>query len=238
MYVPLTPQAAAARSQEMNGPFGGIVALAINGVGIFDSSAGNTDNIFAESGSFDECGGHPDNQGTYHYHSEPYSISYNDSKLIGVMRDGFFIYGRQDADGETPGTIQAQFDGGTGADNLIYTYGGHLGTAPASGDANPFHYHLTEWQGCFDETAGNHGPLTKAGDDGESYDPSGIFDSPAASTCGGQWVDGWFLTGHGNGGVFMNPPVVAGSTQQAPAQTLPSIRYFYGSPGPCANCGG
>ena len=150
----------------MNGMNGGAEGMAIDGVVIFDSAAGGTDNIFAEAGSFDECGGHPDQSGTYHYHAEPYSISYDDARLIGVMRDGFFLYGRHDADGSTPGSLAAQQAAGAGSGNLVYVYGGHTGTAPVASDTSAFHYHVTEWEGCYDETGGGNGPGSKVADDG------------------------------------------------------------------------
>lgn len=239
MYVPIAPTAAASESQAMGGLNGGAEGMAINGVSIFDSAAGQTDSIFAESGSFDECGGHPDVMSTYHYHAEPYALSYDDDHLIGVMRDGFFIYGRRDADGSTPGTLALQQAAGTGAGNLLYVYGGHTGTAPSPSDTSAFHYHLTEWKGCYDETAAGPGTSTKYKDDGISYDPSGTFDKPAETSCAGLWVDAWFLTGHGNGGTFMVVPTFSqGEVGQAPSQTVAATRYFYGTPGPCTGCAG
>lgn len=236
MFVPLAPAASAFESQTMSGPNGGAEGMAIDGVVLFDSAAGMTDNIFAEAGSFDECGGHPDNTGTYHYHAEPYSISYDDDRLLGVMRDGFFVYGRRDADGSTPGSLDGQQAAGAGASNLLYVYGGHTGAAPAASDTSTFHYHLTEWKGCYDETAGGNLPPVKSSDDGAAYDPSGTFATPGTTTCNGMWTDGWFLTGHGNGGTFMQVPTGIGS--QAPSQTVAAVRYFYGTPGPCTHCGG
>ena len=236
--IPLSPAPAASKSQQMAG---GPVGVAKNGVIIYNSVAGGTDNIFAESGSFDQCGGHPNDMLTYHYHGEPFALSYDDDALIGVMRDGYFIYGRKDADGTTPGTLAAQAAAGTGDDNTLYVYGGHTAAAPSSSDGNAFHYHLTEWSGCFDETIpsmSNPGPPTKSGDDGTSLDSAGTFDQPAATTCNGQWVDAWFLTGHGNGGVFSAVPVISGSSDQAPSQTVAAVRYYYGTPAACTACMG
>ena len=103
----------------------GVVGAAINGVYIYDNVAAPGDDIFREAGSFDQCQGHPSQGGKYHYHSEPYSISSNDSNLIGIMRDGYFIYGRLDADNSTP-TLDAK--------------GGH--TAPTPDSVTPvYHYH-------------------------------------------------------------------------------------------------
>lgn len=219
LYIPLNPTAASSESQEMSM---GIVGMAINGVFIYDSLASTTDNIFAESGSFDQCGGHP--AGTeYHYHSEPYSISYNDNNLIGVLRDGFFVYGRKDNDGTTPGSI-ANIEA-AGTSNNIYIYGGHVGSDPLTGSGSTFHYHLTEWKGCYDESG-----TTKSADDGEIDDS---LNSPSGS-CSGSWIDAWFLTGRGNGGVFETDP--SGLSGQSPAQSTPGIRYYYGTPGSCSKC--
>ncbi|MGZ5007636.1 MAG: YHYH protein [Methylobacter sp.] len=103
----------------------GVVGAAINGVSLFNNSAAPGDDIYQEAFSFDQCQGHP--AGTkYHYHSEPYSISYNDSNLIGVLRDGYFLYGRKDQDGSTP---------------TLDIYGGHTGTTPDSPSTPVYHYH-------------------------------------------------------------------------------------------------
>ena len=98
----------------------GPVGVALDGVAIFDNQAAPGDDIFQEALSFDRCGGHPAPGGMYHFHGEPYSISYDDSNLIGVLRDGYFVYGRRDTDGTLP-TLDAN--------------GGHA--APG------YHYHLS-----------------------------------------------------------------------------------------------
>lgn len=219
MNIPINPSPSAAMSQWGNG----VVGLAVNGVPILASLAANTDNIFAESGSFDQCQGHP-NSNSYHYHSEPYSISYNDNKLVGVMRDGYFIYGRQDSDGSTPGST-ANLDT-AGSSSSIYIYGGHTGADPILGTGNSFHYHLTEWKGCYHESGG-----MKSSDDGETSDS---INTPSGS-CSGSWVDAWFVSGHGNGGVFATIP--SGLSGQSPSQTTAGQRYFYGTPGSCSGAG-
>src|SRR5438477_1446097 len=116
----------------------GPVGLAVNGVAIFDNQAAPGDDIFTEARSFDRCGGHPAPGGAYHYHSEPYAISSDDSRLIGVLRDGYFVYGRRDADGTLP-TLDA--------------HGAHLAVPP--GGASPaWHYHLIEQTSTNPRTAG------------------------------------------------------------------------------------
>jgi hypothetical protein len=122
MLVPKSPTTA---SQAMSL---GAVGVAINGVSIFDDQAAPGDDIYDEAKSFDECQGHPQNTGTYHYHSEPYAISYDDDHLVGVLRDGYFVYGRRDSDG----TIPADLDGA----------GGHTGTTPDSPTTAVYHHHL------------------------------------------------------------------------------------------------
>ena len=105
----------------------GAVGMALNGVAIFDNQAAPGDDIFDESGSFDQCQGHPQQQGVYHYHSEPYAISYADDAFIGVMRDGNPIYGRYDPDGSLP---------------ALDASGGHTGVTVDSPAMPVYHYHL------------------------------------------------------------------------------------------------
>jgi hypothetical protein len=107
-----------------------IIGLALNGVPIFANNAGPGDaDIYKEARTFDRCGGHPEERGTYHYHSEPYALSYDDARLIGVMRDGYPIYGRKDPGGGYP-----TLDG----------YGGHTGVTVDSPATAVYHYHVNE----------------------------------------------------------------------------------------------
>ncbi len=116
----------------------GFVGVAVNGVAIFDNQAAPGDDIFLEAGSFDRCGGHPQQQGQYHYHGEPYAISFDDAALIGVLRDGYFVYGRRDADQSLP-TLDAS--------------GGHTGTT-ADSPTPVYHYHLNQQTSTGATTAG------------------------------------------------------------------------------------
>jgi hypothetical protein len=116
---------------------GAVVGMAVDGVGIFANFAAPGDDIYTEAATFDRCGGHPQMAGMYHYHSEPLAISNDDSRLVGVLRDGYPIYGRRDADGSLP-TLDAQ--------------GGHTGTTPHS-TTPVYHYHVNE------QTSTNPGTL-------------------------------------------------------------------------------
>jgi hypothetical protein len=112
---------------------GGTVGLAIDGASIFNDSAGANKSIWTESGSFERCNGHANSGGVYHYHMEPYSITQDDDSLVGVMRDGYFIYGRKDPDGTEAGAP----DGG-----VSYPYYGHVGYTIDSPNTPVFHYHV------------------------------------------------------------------------------------------------
>jgi hypothetical protein len=116
-----------------------IVGLAINGVPIFGNFAAPGDDIFEEAETFDRCGAHPQQAGKYHYHSEPYSITYDDSNFVGVMRDGYPIYGRRDPDGSVPSDLDA--------------FGGHTGFTLDSPAVAVYHYHVNE------QTSTNPGTL-------------------------------------------------------------------------------
>lgn len=133
----------------------GAVGMALNGVMIFDNQAAPGDDIYNELGSFDPCMGHPDPNGVYHYHCEPYAISYDDDHLIGVLRDGYFVYGRLEMDGSTPTldsrggiTSPTQYSGGAS----VYHYHCNLQTSTNSGTAGETAWFLTT--GTYEGTAG------------------------------------------------------------------------------------
>lgn len=133
VQFPLTPSGA---SQAMTGA---VVGLSINGVPVFGNFAAPGDDIFREATTFDTCGAHPTPTSAYHYHSEPYSISYDDSNFIGVLRDGSPIYGRRDPDGTLP---------------TLDTTGGHTGVTVDSPSTPIYHYHVNEQTSTTAGTAG------------------------------------------------------------------------------------
>ena len=134
MLVPLAPTSA---TQAMSL---GAVGVAVNGVDVFDNQAAPGDDIYDEAKSFDECQGHPQNTGAYHYHSEPYAISYDDDRLIGVLRDGSFVYGRRDPDGSVPTNLDAA--------------GGHTSTTVDSPQTPVYHHHANLQTSTSSGTAG------------------------------------------------------------------------------------
>lgn len=118
---------------------GAVVGMALNGVVIFGDFAAPGDDIYKEAETFDRCAGHPQNSGVYHYHAEPTSLSYDDDRFIGVMRDGSPIYGRRDSDGAVPTDLDAA--------------GGHTGATPDSATA-VYHYHVNLQTSSTPGTAG------------------------------------------------------------------------------------
>ncbi len=104
----------------------GTVGLSLNGIPLHSNRAAQGMDIYIAALSYDQCAGHPTAMDVYHYHSEPYSISYDDANFIGVMRDGYAVYGRRDPDGSIP---------------TLDDVGGHTG--PTLHSASPvYHYHV------------------------------------------------------------------------------------------------
>lgn len=90
LTVPIEPELASTSSATPLGAIG----IATSGAPIFNDSEGNGDVSLGVIQGFDRNGAHTGPQ-TYHYHLEPEAISYDDDSLVGIMSDGFFIYGRR-----------------------------------------------------------------------------------------------------------------------------------------------
>lgn len=108
----------------------GAIGIMITGSPIFNGQEGP--NIALDTGvisGFDNYGAHTGPE-TYHYHLEPTPISNADSNLIGIMADGFFLYGRHEWN--------------TGAPPLdLDASGGHIG--PTQFNEEPhYHYHIVD----------------------------------------------------------------------------------------------
>lgn len=138
--VPSSPAAAAAASDTPLGPIG----ISVNGVVFFNQYAAMRQPLTSEIVSFDIFNGHPSPNNQYHYHFEPVSITASSrSRLIGVLLDGFPVYGPTDNDGRTPTNLDA--------------CNGHA-SATAEFASGVYHYHATTAvpyiSGCFRGTAG------------------------------------------------------------------------------------
>ena len=123
----------------------GMIGVTLSGARLFndyeDMSRTNValdDNRFSGTAAFvDNCNAHPLQDGSsYHYHGVPTCITQtvdvagSHSTLIGVLLDGFPVYGNAGANG-TPVT-NADLD----------VCSGHIGTTPEFPDGI-YHYHLT-----------------------------------------------------------------------------------------------
>lgn len=138
--IPSAPAPAATTSDTPLGPIG----VAVNGVVLFNQYAAMRQPLTSEIVSFDRYNGHPNQLNQYHYHFEPVSITAaSKSRLVGVLLDGFPVYGPLHSDGSAP----------TGLDSC----NGHT-TATPEFAAGIYHYHTTTAvpyiSGCFRGTAG------------------------------------------------------------------------------------
>jgi len=121
------------------------VGITVNGLAIFNNAAAAPDTLSTEAQTFDQYNGHPQNSGVYHHHSQPLNVSNNNSNLIGVLIDGYALYGRDctvnavDGGGTTTPTIAgSQLDANHGHTTSTV----HFSTAT-------YHYHYSQ-----DPTAG------------------------------------------------------------------------------------
>ena len=112
----------------------GPIGIAVTGVAIFIDSEGPNRPLEEEiAETFDYAGGHV-GPPRYHYHSESMDVpenttlSHDDEKLVGIMADGFLIYGRREMDGTYPTDLDES--------------GGHFGATQHSNGEAFYHYHI------------------------------------------------------------------------------------------------
>jgi hypothetical protein len=89
--LPVKPTKATSAQSTPGGPMG----VALNGVPIFNQYAAGNAPLTNEIQGFDQYGGHPQQQGQYHYHVEPTYLTTKKGKsaLIGYLLDGYPVYG-------------------------------------------------------------------------------------------------------------------------------------------------
>lgn len=122
LIVPVSPSKASSTSSTGLGAIG----LAISGATIYNDEEGPNVPLDNAVNSLDYTGAHTGPQ-SYHYHLETKAWSEDDEQLIGIMADGFFLYGRKDYDGSYPSDLDAS--------------GGHFGPTPHNADGE-YHYHI------------------------------------------------------------------------------------------------
>lgn len=142
LRLPLDPQVAQTPSCV---PMG-MIGFTTDGVAVYSAvDNGGIDAVAHEVQ--DDCGGHPQHDGQYHYHGpSPCMPNENTSGLVGYALDGFGIYGM-----ENPRTGQPYHDGDLDACHGITSpvmWNGHM--------TNIYHYVLTDEYpytiGCFKGT--------------------------------------------------------------------------------------
>ncbi len=130
LTVPVDPQMASTTTETGLGAIG----IGVSGVPIFNGQEGPNNNLSLPiANGFDYAGGHNGPTG-YHYHTESKDVaanttlSYDDEQLVGVLQDGFFLYGRKcNSTGDHPTDLDDS--------------GGHTsGTQHCTDDF--YHYHI------------------------------------------------------------------------------------------------
>ena len=105
----------------------GAIGIAVSGAMIYNDEEGPGVAIYDALPSLDYCGAHTGPQ-SYHYHLEPTAWSQDDKNLIGVISDGFFLYGRKC---NSTGTYPTDLDAS----------GGHT-SATQHNSNGEYHYHI------------------------------------------------------------------------------------------------
>ena len=123
LRVPSSPSLAANSSSTGLGAIG----MAISGAMIYNDEEGPNVPLDDAAPSLDYTGAHTGPQ-SYHYHLETKAWSEDDDKLIGIIADGFFLYGRK------------CFSTGTYPTGLDES-GGHTSTTQHSTEEE-YHYHI------------------------------------------------------------------------------------------------
>ncbi len=123
LRIPANPEKANSSTSTGLGPIG----MAVSGAMIYNDEEGPNVPLDDAVPSLDYTAAHTGPQ-SYHYHLEPKAWSNDDAKLIGIIADGFFLYGRRDSDGgDYPTDLDAS--------------GGHFGPTIHNPDGE-YHYHI------------------------------------------------------------------------------------------------
>lgn len=139
--IPVTPTVASGGSVSVPGVAAGV---AVNGVVLFFGQASPGNSLSNEISTFDSAQGHPDGGSKrYHYHALPKYITNYETSLLGIVSDGYPVYGTKEEDGTTPSTTTT-----TGSTNQYpklnaNTYGHTHSTKDFPNGT--FHYHITNW---------------------------------------------------------------------------------------------
>jgi hypothetical protein len=144
--IPLHPRPAQAPVSIKNRFLRGAIALAANGVPIFNPQ-NNRGELSAEIGELDQWGGHCGRADDYHYHAAPLHLQsvVGERLPVAVALDGYAIYGLKEPDGSAPQGLDA-FNGHETA-ALGYHYHASLKYPYVNGG---FHGEVVEREGQVD----------------------------------------------------------------------------------------
>jgi hypothetical protein len=140
--IPLKPVLAKKPISAKKALFRGAIALAINGVPIFNALNNRGEDAFL-AGELDEFGGHCGRGDDYHYHTAPVHLQKAAGKgnPIAYALDGFPLYGYADADGKEPEDLDeynGRIEGGEyryySTRKYPYINGGMRGVVTVRGD--------------------------------------------------------------------------------------------------------
>lgn len=131
----VTVPAAPERASETSDTGLGAIGIAVTGAPIFNDEEGPNIALSEQVASgFDYAGAHMGPTG-YHYHLESTDVAENtvlsqdDEKLVGILQDGFLIYGRKcNSTGDYPADLDAS--------------GGHNSSTQHSDGEGFYHYHI------------------------------------------------------------------------------------------------
>ena len=128
LRIPRNPQPVEQHQATPLGPIG----IAVNGVALFNQYAGPDQPLTNEINSFDQCDGHPEQRGMYHYHLTPDCLmaQVGADGLVGFLLDGFPVYGPAE---NGAAITNAELD----------AYHGHTHETPEYPDGT-YHYHITD----------------------------------------------------------------------------------------------
>lgn len=120
---PVTPRLAAEPVSARTGLFRGAIAIAVNGIPIFNALNNRGDDAFLV-GELDEFGGHCGRADDYHYHAAPLHLEalVGPSNPIAYALDGFAIHGSTEPDG-SPLEPLDEYNGHTGSDGVYHYHG-------------------------------------------------------------------------------------------------------------------
>ncbi|MFK7781752.1 YHYH protein [Psychroserpens sp.] len=124
LTISANPQLASNSTSTGLGPIG----IAVSGSMIYNDEEGPNIPLDGAVGSLDYTAAHTGPQ-SYHYHLETKAWSDDDDALIGVIADGFFLYGRKcNSTNNYPTDLDAS--------------GGHTSTTQHSEGNSQYHYHI------------------------------------------------------------------------------------------------